>query len=132
MNTESRFALLGVIFAVVYMVLAAGAAGFGHGTYFFFIPAWPYGFGILIYPLISYLIAVPDKWWAGPLSLILLLLHYSIIAALIYRRWSDEAVYIEKTWMTAPLNLMLPALWLLTGHTALWFHLATKLHRPPN
>ncbi|MDM7922883.1 MAG: hypothetical protein QUS14_11330 [Pyrinomonadaceae bacterium] len=122
-----RFIILGVVFSVIYLILAVGGSGLGHGTYIFFVPAWPYGLGLLVYPLLLHLVGIAETARDRLVFLVLILSHYGIIAYLLVQRWPAEADSIAKVWSVEPINIVLPAIWFLFGHLALWTAFFVKL-----
>jgi hypothetical protein len=115
-----RFAVVGALYAVAYLLLALGAAGFGHGTYLTLIPIWPYGLGLLVYPLAAHLLVNLRTMSARATFVSILFAHYAIIGFHLFHKWSEEQPYLEKTWRVEPINLVLPLSWFLIGHAILW------------
>lgn len=122
-----RFALLGIIFSIAYVIFAMGAAGFGHGTYLFFIPAWPYGLGLLVYPVLFHLLSLLENYRTRWIFVCVALLHYATIALLLSARWSDEASYVQRTLSVEPLNVVLPVVWFFAGQIVLWICFTLKI-----
>lgn len=123
-----QYAIAGVIYSLIYLILAVGAAGFGHGTYIFFVPAWPFGLGLLVYPLQFHLLDKSESTAAKALLVSSELFHLGLIAFLLSVRWPEELQYFERSWVLEPLSIILPVVWFAIGHLVLWIAFLLKIY----
>jgi len=111
---------VGLLYALAYLILAAGAAGAGHGTYFFFAPISPYCLGLLIFPLLGYLAGDLRPFSSRVIFLSALAIHYALTAIFLRGDGLSEPSHIRKVWDISPENILLPAGCYLLGQVIIW------------
>ena len=114
--------VLGVIFAAFYFLLAALAAGAGHGTQLFFAPILPYGLGLLVFPVIGFLAGNLNSFFTKFLFLIVLAVHYVLVLIFIKLMWVEfeDFLYFEKMWNQSPISIILPAAFYVFGNSVVY------------
>lgn len=115
-----RFVIAGTFYSLVYIFLAATAAGFGHGTYIFFSIMGPYSLGVLVYPILGYLLPILPARRFRIYFLLIMTLHYVLVGYFFIARWQLEKAYVENVWRIHPENLLVPFVWFLLGEALLW------------
>jgi hypothetical protein len=108
---------IGIIYALVYLALALGAAGAGHGTFIFFAPLLPYGLGLLFFPVFGFLAGDLRLFLYRVLFLSALALHYAMTIIVLRLEWVRDLSYMEKIWNYSPLGILLPAGWYVPGQS---------------
>ena len=121
MNRSSAIGLtIGIIYAVVYLALAFGAAGAGHGTFIFFAPLLPYGLGLLFFPIVGFLAGDLRPFLSRVLFISVLALHYALTIIFLRLEWVRDLSYTEKVWNYSPLGILLPAGCYLLWQVVIW------------
>ena len=113
--------LIGLAFAVVYLFLAFGAAGAGHGTGIFFAAILPYGVGLLLFPALGFLAGNLRSLANKIVFVSILTIHYALVINFLRLDWISEATYFEKMWNYSPLAILLPTGLYFAGQLILWF-----------
>jgi hypothetical protein len=111
---------VGVVYALVYLFFAVGAAGAGHGTYIFFAPISPYCMGLLIFPFLGYLAGDLRAFMSRVLFFSALAVHYVLTIIFLNVGWISDASYIQKVWNIYPENILLPAGCYVLGQVIIW------------
>jgi hypothetical protein len=112
--------LAGLVYAAIYLGLAFGAAGAGHGTGIFFAAILPYGLGLLFFPMIGFLAGDLRSFLSKVLFVSLMMIHYAFVINFLRWDWISEPAYVEKIWNYSPLSIILPAGFYLVGQFAIW------------
>lgn len=110
----------GVVYALLYLALAFGAAGAGHGTFIFFAPISPYCLGLAIFAALGYLAGDLRPFLSRVLFLSALSVHYALTVIFLRVGWISDPSYIRKVWGIAPWNILLPAGCYLLGQFIIW------------
>jgi hypothetical protein len=118
---------VGFFYAAAYILAAFFAAGSGHGTYIFFAPTMPYGFGMLFYPLLFGLLVRLESNFVRAIFVILLLTHYAVTILFASLWWNEDVSYLIEEWSVAPLNLIIPSIIFLVGEIYLLGKFITSL-----
>ncbi len=116
---------MGVIFATVYLLLAIFAAGAGHGAVLFLAPTFPYGLGLLLFPIIGFLAGNLNSFFTKSLFLIVLAIHYGLVLTVIKFMWVEDIPYFEKVWNSSPILIILPSIFYVLGNLVVY---ATFVH----
>ena len=111
---------VGVVYALLYLFLAFGAAGAGHGTFIFFAPISPYCLGLLIFPVLGYLAGDLRPFLSRVLFLSVLAIHYALTIIFLRVEWISDPSYIQKVWNIYPWNILMPAGCYLLGQVIIW------------
>jgi hypothetical protein len=106
----------GIIFTGVYLLLAGAAAGGGHGALLFLAPLFPYGLGLLLFPVIGFLAGNLDSFFTKSLFLIMLAVHYGLVLTVIKFMWVENVPYFEKVWNSSPTLIILPLTFYVLGN----------------
>jgi hypothetical protein len=114
------FAAIGFLYAIIYAVFAFAAAGAGHGTGIFFAAIWPYGLGLLFFPVVGFLAGDLKPFLPKVLFISLLVIHYTLAINFLRLGWTTDLPYIEKMWDNSPLYILLPAGFYLLGQVLIW------------
>jgi hypothetical protein len=122
--------LFGIGFVLIYLVASVIAAGAGHGTYIFFAVSMPYGFGLLVYPILWIMTAYLESAFFRLAYLSVIAVHYVTASIFVYIWWNDDYPYLKKTWEINPVYVLLPLTVLMIGHFLLWRALFQSLGRP--
>ena len=117
----------GILFLFVYSLTAVFAAGGGHGTYIFFAPLMPYGFGAILLLGSFYLIKYIETRWIRLLFVAFLLTDYFATLMFVISWWPDDYPYLKKTWFTSPIHVVLPLLFFIIGNSFLWYTFASSM-----
>lgn len=113
-------ALIGLVYAVIYLFFAIFPAGAGHGTYIFFIPLWPYLLGGLFFPTLGYLGADLEPSSAKLCYLGLIVLHYILMVVFFFYTDLAEWTYVEKIWRQSSFGIILPIFVFVAGQIVIW------------
>ena len=108
--------VIGVVFTAIYLLLAFAASGAGHGTALFFAVIFPYGLGLLLFPLIGFLTDNLDSFLTKTLLLVVLAIHYGLVFTFIKMIWVEDFSYFEKVWSLSPIMIILPLGFYLLGN----------------
>jgi hypothetical protein len=112
--------LIGLGYTAIYLVLAFGAAGAGHGTGIFFGVAWPYGLGLLVFPALGFLAGDLKPFLSKVFYISVLVIHYALVINLLLVGWMRDLPYIEKMWNHSPLYILLPTGFYILGQAVIW------------
>jgi hypothetical protein len=112
--------LIGLVYAVVYLALAVGAEGAGHGTGIFFAAILPYGLGLLFFPTVGFLAGNLKPFFSKVLFLSALAIHYALVINFLRSDWVSDFSYVEKMWNYSQLSILLPAGFYLFGQVIIW------------
>jgi hypothetical protein len=112
--------LLGLLYSAGYLFVAVMTSGGGHGPRFTFAGLMPYGAGLLVFPVLGFLMgnlqSAPFKIAYG----VLLLIHSATVVGFVVAWWAEDQPYVTRAWDSSPLNILLPVGWYLTGQIILW------------
>jgi hypothetical protein len=111
---------IGLVYAAVYLALAFGAAGAGHGTGIFFAAILPYGLGLLVFPVIGFLAGNIKFFLSKVLFLSSLAIHYALVISFLRLDWIRDFSYVEKMWNYSQMSILLPAGCYLLGQVIIW------------
>jgi hypothetical protein len=121
MSRSSAIGLtVGVVYALLYLALAFGAASAGHGTFIFFAPIAPYCLGLFIFPILGYLAGDLRPFLSRVLFLSALVIHYALTIISLRVGWINDSSYIQKVWNIYPWNILLPAGCYVLGQVIIW------------
>ncbi len=112
--------IVGLVYAVVYLALAFGAAGAGHGTGIFFAAILPYGLGLLFFPFVGSLLGNLKSSRSRVLFLSAAAIHYALVIYYLHLDWIHDLSYVEKMWRYSPGAILLPAALYLFGQVIIW------------
>src|ERR1044071_3587584 len=87
--------LMGLGFAVAYLLLAFGAAGAGYGTGIFFAATLPYGFGLLVFPTLGFLAGDLRPFMSKVIFVSVLVVHYALVINFLRLDWMLDPVRVE-------------------------------------
>jgi hypothetical protein len=124
--------VLGLAYALVYLAFAFDAAGAGHGTGIFFVVMAPYGLGLLVFPVIGFLMGDLRPFTSRVLLASVMAIHYALIINLLRVGWLREFAYVEKMWSYSPSSILLPAGFYLSGQVAVWAAFIRSVHGHAN
>jgi hypothetical protein len=113
-------AVTGLAYAISYLLLAIMTSGGGHGPRFTFAPAMPYGIGLLVFPVLGYLVGDLKAQASRAIFAILLIAHSAIVMTLVVIWWQEDLPYANRAWEASPSNILLPVLWYFCGLVFLW------------
>ena len=117
----------GILFLFVYGLTAVFAAGGGHGTYIFFAPLMPYGFGAILLLASFYLTKYLKTRWIRSLFVAFLLTDYFVTLMFVISWWAEDYPYLNKTWSSSPIYVVLPLLFFFLGNSFLWYNFAASI-----
>ena len=112
--------LIGLVYALVYLALAFGAGGAGHGTGIFFAAILPDGLGLLFFPTVGFLAGNLKPFLSKVLFLSVLAIHYALVIHFLRSDWASDLSYVEKMWDYSRLSILLPAGFYLFGQVIVW------------
>ena len=108
-------AFLGLVYGLCYLLLAIMTSGGGHGPRFTFAPAMPYGIGLLVFPVLGYLVGDLRNNTSRVASGILLIIHCAMVISLVVIWWPEDLPHAHRAWEASPSNILLPVLWYCCG-----------------
>jgi len=116
---------LGLLYAVVYFLLAfnaggGGGAGHGPGTGIFFAAVLPYGMGLLFFPVIGFLAGNLRAFMVKVLFISATVIHYALVVNFLRIDWLRDSARIEGMWMYSPISIVLPGAFYLIGQLVIW------------
>jgi hypothetical protein len=112
--------VIGVIFAAIYLLLAFAASGAGHATSLFFAVVFPYGLGLLLFPVIGFLAVNLNSFLTKSLLLVVLAIHYGLTFTFIKMFWVEDFPYFEKMWNYSPVSIILPVAFYISGNLVVY------------
>lgn len=129
-RSRERGGLIGLVYFLIYLVMAIWPAGAGHGTYIFFVPLWPYLLGGLVYPAFGFVGADLSSRAIKFGYLSLILTRY--LAILFFFKFTDLANwdYVTTVSKFSSEVLIIPAAFFLMGQIAIWLTLVVQVSRP--
>jgi hypothetical protein len=97
------------------------ATGAGHGTFFFFsVAVFPYGIGLILWPLIGYLLADIHTSWRRIQFLTVIIVRYGLLTLYVVLYGPSEMPRIEITWRYSALYVLAPIVLFLVGQGIIW------------
>lgn len=115
------FAGVGLLYGVSLAVLGWIATGAGHGTFFFFsLAVFPYGIGLILWPVLGYLLAHVDVTFHRTLFLITIVTRYALLTVYILRYGSSEMPHMMVTWRYSHFDIVAPLVLFLAGQILIW------------
>jgi hypothetical protein len=114
------FALLGLVYAAGYLLVAIFTSGGGHGPRFTFAAAMPYGIGLLVFPVLGFLMANLRPMPIRIAYALVLLIHGAVVVGFVLRWWSEDLPYADRAWQASPMNILLPIGFYFVGQLVLW------------
>jgi len=124
-------ALLGLFYAAGYLLVAIFTSGGGHGPRFTFAPAMPYGVGLLVFPLLGFLMGNLNRTSIRIAYAALLLIHCAVVVGLFLFWLPEDMAYAERAWAASPLNILWPVSFYFAGQVVLWAALVRSLTTRP-
>ena len=115
------FAIVGVLYGASLAALGWMASGAGHGTFFFFsVAVFPYGIGLILWPVIGYLLADVGRQFQRALFLIAILGRYALLVVYVVLYGSFEMPHIAVTWRYSHFDIIAPLVLFLAGQVLIW------------
>jgi len=114
------FAFFGLLYGAGYLFVAMFTSGGGHGPRFTFAPVMPYGFGLLVFPILGFLMADIRRPSMRDAFTLILLIHSAVVAGFVLLWWSEDVPYANRAWAASPLNILLPVGFYFAGQLVLW------------
>jgi hypothetical protein len=78
------FAFLGLAFAAGYLLVAIFTSGGGHGPRFTFAPAMPRGIGLLVFPVLGFLMANLTPIPVRIAYALILVIHGAVVVGFVF------------------------------------------------
>jgi hypothetical protein len=118
--------LVGLAYAAVFFFLAflavgGGGAGHGPGTLIFFAVVWPYGLGLLYFPVIGLLSAVLHSFSSKVLFVSATVIHYALTLNALRLDHVANADAFRGMWNYSPWIILIPTALYFGGQTLIWF-----------
>jgi hypothetical protein len=115
------FAIAGLLYGISLAILGWFATGAGHGTFFFFsLAVFPYGIGLILWPLIGWLLADSRAYFQRILFIITIIFRYALIVIYVLFYGSSEIPYIAVTWRYSRFAILAPVALFLIGQLLIW------------
>jgi len=121
-NLRWPFTTVGVVFSIVYGLLSLAivpTCGLGTGI-LIIIALGPYGIGLLLWPVVAFLLADLKTTVAKFLVIVLLIGHCSFVYLVLYRGGIEEWQRMTKTIRLYPQYMWPPIILYICAHVLIW------------
>ena len=110
-----------VFFFLAFLAIGGGGAGHGPGTGIFFAVVWPYGVGLLYFPMIGLLSAVLHSFISKVLFVSATVIHYALTLNALRFNHLTDADALRGMWNYSPWIILIPTVLYFGGQTLIWF-----------
>jgi len=111
-------ASFGFLYGVVLAVLGFGASGGGHSDLMLMLALSPDGAGILLWPILGFVICDLRSAWSRRIFLLLMVFHYSSFLLYLYQNWESEIRWLPVA--SSNVLFVLALGFYLSGQLLLW------------
>jgi len=121
--------LFGLVYTFIYVLLAIGLAGGGHGIFIFLAPLFTW---ILLFPAFFLLTRLDKGFLYRVFFVVIMLTHYALTLIFLKPLFSfDSDPAAMKIWKYYPGYIIFTVAWYLSGQIIMWtlFFLSSKNQR---
>jgi hypothetical protein len=80
----------------------------------------PYGFGLLVFPMIGFLVGDLRPFLSRVFFVAVLVIHYALVVNFLRLDWLSDSTYVAKMWNYSPVSIILPAGFYFSGQVVIW------------